>query len=81
MRTLVERRYTSHSTAAQALLGAVVGVVRLLILWKEIRSARRMLQAMPDGLLSDMGVSRGSIDHATAFGRQVRKPPNAFTSR
>ena len=70
MSTLVERGPTNHSTVAPLLLGAVVGIVRLLILWKEMRSARRLLQAMPDGILSDMGVSRGSIEHATTFGRE-----------
>ena len=64
---------TYRPTFAQFLLGAIVGVVRLFILWKEIRSARHLLQAMPDGLLSDIGVSRGSIEHATAFGRGTPK--------
>jgi uncharacterized protein YjiS (DUF1127 family) len=69
MSTLVEKGHANPSTVGQFLLGAAVGLVRLLILWKEMRSARRLLQSMPDGVLSDMGISRGSIDHATAFGR------------
>ena len=69
MSTLVERGHANHATVARLLLGALVGIVRLLILWKEMRSARRLLQAMPDGLLSDIGISRGSIDHAAVFGR------------
>jgi uncharacterized protein YjiS (DUF1127 family) len=52
---------------------AVVGIIRLAILWRELRSARRLLQSMPDGVLSDIGISRGSIDHATAFGRGAIK--------
>ena len=73
MSALVARPHASQSTAGQFLLGAAVGVVRLLILWKEMRSARRLLESMPDGVLSDMGISRGSIDHATAFGRGAIK--------
>lgn len=73
MSTVVERGHPTRTSAAQLLMGAVVGVVRLLILWKEMRSARQLLQGMPDGFLSDMGISRGSIDHATAFGRGSTK--------
>jgi len=59
MSTLVEKGHINHSTFGQFLLGVVVGVVRLLILWKEMRAARQLLQSMPDGVLSDMGISRG----------------------
>ena len=70
MSTLVERGQPNRSTAGLLVLGAIVGLVRLLILLKEMRSALQLLQSMPDGLLSDMGVSRGSIEHATTFGRE-----------
>lgn len=73
MSTLVERGNIDHSSRGQAALGFIVGIVRLVILWKEMRSARQLLQSMPDGVLSDMGISRGSIDHATAFGRTAAK--------
>ena len=73
MSTLVERGHVNHATVGQFLLGFVVGTVRLLILWQEMRSARRLLQSMPDGVLSDMGISRGGIDHATTFGRGAIK--------
>jgi uncharacterized protein YjiS (DUF1127 family) len=71
--TLAATGHTQRPTFAQFMLGAIVSGVRLFILWKEIRSARRLLQAMPDGMLSDIGVSRGSIEHATAFGRGTLK--------
>ena len=73
MSILAATGHTQRPTFAQFMLGAIVGGVRLLILWKEIRSARRMLQAIPDGMLSDIGVSRGSIEHATTFGRGAPK--------
>jgi uncharacterized protein YjiS (DUF1127 family) len=71
--TLVATGHTHRPSFAQFMLGAIVGVVRLFILWKEIRSARRLLQAMPDGMLSDISISRGSIEHAATFGRGTRK--------
>jgi uncharacterized protein YjiS (DUF1127 family) len=37
-----------------------------------IRRARRALEEMPDNLLSDIGLSRGDIDHALRNGRPWR---------
>jgi uncharacterized protein YjiS (DUF1127 family) len=71
--TLVERGHSPRGSAAQFLMSAVVGIVRLAILWRELRSARRLLQSMPDGVLSDSGISRGPIGHATAFSRGAIK--------
>ena len=34
-----------------------------------IRQDRRVLQAMPDHLLRDLGISRSEIDSVTEFGR------------
>src|SRR5689334_15637833 len=79
--TLVERGNADRTTIGQLLLGGVAGCVRLAILWIEFRSARRLLQSMPDGALSDIGVSRGSIDHVAAFGRGERNASMAFTRR
>jgi uncharacterized protein YjiS (DUF1127 family) len=62
---------SSRPSFSQLAGDAIVGVVRLLILWRQLRSARRLLHAMPDELLSDMGVSRGAIDRAAAFGRET----------
>jgi uncharacterized protein YjiS (DUF1127 family) len=71
--TLVETSRTYRPSVGQFVLGAIVGVVRLVILWKEIHSARQLLQGMPDDVLSDIGISRGSIDHAIAHGRGTIK--------
>jgi uncharacterized protein YjiS (DUF1127 family) len=74
--TLVETGHANRSTFAELVLGAVVGALRLVVFWMEIRAARRLLQSMPDGILSDIGISRGSIDHATAFGRDATERPD-----
>lgn len=81
MSTLVETRHASRSSVGQLALGAIVGGVRLVILWRELRSARRLLQGMSDGGLSDIGVPRSSIDYAAAFGRDRGTGSIAFTSR
>ena len=41
-----------------------------------IRADRKVLQAMPDYLLSDLGISRSQIDSATQFGRDYPLGPS-----
>jgi uncharacterized protein YjiS (DUF1127 family) len=38
---------------------------------RTIRNDRRLLQAMPDYLLTDIGIARGDIDRAVQFGRDA----------
>jgi uncharacterized protein YjiS (DUF1127 family) len=42
-----------------------------------VRNDRRRLQAMPDYLLKDIGVSRAAIDGAVEFGR-IRSLPDCY---
>src|SRR5687767_14972439 len=42
----------------------------------KIREDRRALQAMPDYLLSDIGISRGEIEGATEYGRHYPLGPS-----
>jgi uncharacterized protein YjiS (DUF1127 family) len=49
-----------------------VDIARAIRRWMKIRRDRRLLQAMPDYLLSDIGLSRGEIDYATERGRIPR---------
>jgi len=51
---------------ATSMLGLVLNRVAR---WMKVRADRRLLASMPDYLLSDIGISRGSIDHATVHGR------------
>ena len=54
----------SHTSLGQHLLGIILGSIRLFILWRELRSAQRLLQQMPDTVLSEIHVSRNSIQRA-----------------
>ena len=70
MSTLVRRDRQSHyGTAVNRAGAAFADGFHRISRWAEKRSARRQLQTMSDGFLADMGVSRGSIEHATRFGR------------
>ena len=70
MSTRVRRdRQSYNGTAVSRTVAAVVDGFHRISRWAEMRSARRQLQTMSDGFLADMGVSRGSIEHATRFGR------------
>jgi uncharacterized protein YjiS (DUF1127 family) len=42
----------------------------------KVRADRKLLQAMPDYLLSDIGISRSQIDSATRYGRDYPLGPN-----
>ena len=43
---------------------------RILVMATEIRSTRRGLEALPDYLLKDMGISRSEIETALRHGRR-----------
>ena len=61
--------------ASNPLTFAVVVMARRVGRWLKIREDRRLLQAMPDYLLSDIGVSRGEIEAATRYGRDYPLGP------
>ena len=44
--------------------------------WTKIRSDRRLLHAMDDNMLSDIGISRSEIDSATEYGRGYQLGPS-----
>ena len=56
---------------AAALLGAAArSLVAVLKTWSESRK----LQALPDGMLKDIGVSRGAVYRAVRHGRDTDLP-------
>ena len=52
----------------KSLTGTVVWVLDLLVSWNERQRMRRRLEAMPDYMLRDMGISRVEVE------REARKP-------
>ena len=62
--------------ASHPLLFATV-VMRQLRRRLRVNKDRKTLQAMPDYLLADIGISRSEIDNATEFGR-VRSRGQAY---
>ncbi len=54
------------------LLARLASVPAMLAREIRIRRAARMLEEMPDSLLSDIGLSRAEIDHALRNGRPWR---------
>jgi uncharacterized protein YjiS (DUF1127 family) len=48
---------------------AAVVLARRVRRWLKIREDRQLLQALPDYLLSDIGISRAEIESATQYGR------------
>lgn len=65
------RRHAREDQGIGQLFAMLAATPSRIARWRTIRSDRRLLQSMPDSLLSDIGISRGAIDHATAFGRSV----------
>lgn len=53
--------------AAASLGLAARSLVAVLKIWSESRK----LQALPDGMLKDIGISRGGIDRAVRHGRDT----------
>nr|WP_029032381.1 DUF1127 domain-containing protein [Salinarimonas rosea] len=62
---LVPGRSRAEPGLLRGLIGGIVHEMRL-------RRAARMLEAMPDHLLADIGVARGDIPHAIRNGRAWR---------
>ena len=63
------RGWSSTAVASNPILFAALVAVRRIRRRMKIRADRRALQAMPDYLLADIGISRSQIDEATASGR------------
>jgi len=62
--------------ASNPLTFAAVVLTRRVRRWLKIREDRRLLQALPDYLLSDIGISRGEIEAATQYGRHYPLGPS-----
>ena len=62
--------------ASNPLTFAAVVLARRVRRWLKIREDRRLLQALPDHLLSDIGISRGEIEAATEYGRHYPLGPS-----
>lgn len=70
MTTLAFSRGWSRTAAAShPILFAALVVTRRVRRHFRVRRDQRRLQAMPDYLLADLGISRGQIEAATALGR------------
>ena len=68
-------RWFGADVASHPLLFATV-VIRQLRRRLRVRNDRKRLQAMPDYLLADIGISRSEIGSATEFGRLRNHGPN-----
>ena len=64
------------AVASNLILFAAIVVVRRIRRNLKIRADRRLLEAMPDHLLSDIGISRSEICSATRYGRDDRPGPD-----
>ena len=74
MTTLALSRGWSRTAASSRVLFAAMLMVRRANRWVRIRTDRRRLQAMPDYLLKDIGLSRTEIEDAVEFGRSRTLP-------
>ena len=62
--TAFSRTASSPSAGLFRLLGrAVVATADTVAIWQERRHQRRALEALPDHLLRDIGVSRADAEH------------------
>lgn len=61
---------------APSLAGRVVSLIARVQRWARLRRAARMLEEMPDHMLSDIGISRGQIHDVLREGRSWRDDPN-----
>ena len=69
MTTLALTHRPSKAASGRSLL-SIAAMVANHIRWRmKVRADRRQLQAFPDYLLSDIGITRGEIENATRHGR------------
>ena len=71
MITFAPTTHRSSPTAQSRALAVAVNVAAYVMRWRKMRADRQLLQSLPDSLLSDIGISRGAIDHATRHGRDA----------
>lgn len=64
---------------ARTLTGRVVSLLARVRRWATLRRAARMLEEMPDHMLSDIGISRGEIHDVLREGRSWRDDPTPRT--
>lgn len=69
------RGWSTTAAASNPILFAALVVARRIRRNLKVRADRRTLQAMPDHLLSDIGISRSEIDRATDRGRAFQLGP------
>ena len=72
----LSHRSSSAIPASGSVTSAIFMAARRVARWTKIRSGRRLLHAMDDNMLSDIGISRSEIDSATEYGRGYRLGPN-----
>ena len=70
------RGWWRSAVASNPILFAAIVVTRRIRRNLKIRADRRLLEAMPDRLLSDIGISRSEIGSATRYGRDYRLGPH-----
>ena len=76
MNTLApSHRWVGADVASHPFLFATV-LVRHIRRRLRVRKDRKTLQAMPDYLLADIGISRSEIHNATEFGRIRNRGPS-----
>jgi uncharacterized protein YjiS (DUF1127 family) len=69
--TLALSRRHPEQTAESGVMAALVHVARNVMRRRMIRNDRQLLQAMPDHLLADIGITRGDIARVTEYGRDA----------
>ena len=72
----LSRGWSSTAAASNPILFAALVVARRIRRRMKIRADRRVLQDMPDYMLSDLGISRSEIGGAVQFGRDHPLGPN-----
>jgi uncharacterized protein YjiS (DUF1127 family) len=61
----VQETYATATTRSSA---ATLVIIHRAIAWFRLRSCHNSLQALPDHVLRDIGISRGEIDHVIRHG-------------
>ncbi len=65
----LSRRWSSAAAGSNRIVFAALMVARRVRRRVRIWEDRRKLQALPDHLLADIGISRSEIERVTDFGR------------
>ena len=71
MTTLALSDRHPEQTAASGMMAGILHLAGRLARRRMIRSDRQLLQAMPDYLLADIGITRGDIARVVEHGRDA----------